>query len=85
MSLPGEANRWHVPNGYMIFLSFHDGMLIREEEYFVYDFNAIVAAVGGGLGLFLGFSVLSVAMKLISCFALHPLQVTPDVGVGSGH
>ncbi len=34
------------------------------EEYLLFDDNAIVAAVGGSLGLFLGFSCLSVLTAL---------------------
>ena len=34
------------------------------EEVLLYDFNALVAAVGGSLGLFLGFSCYSVALEL---------------------
>jgi hypothetical protein len=30
-----------------------------QEEYLLYDFNAIISAVGGNLGLFVGFSCLS--------------------------
>ena len=35
------------------------------EEYVIYDSTAIVGSVGGGLGLFLGFSCLSAAKTLI--------------------
>ena len=38
-------------------------------EIRLYDFNAIVAAVGGSLGLFLGFSVLdSIVLTINSTF-----------------
>ena len=46
-----------------------------EEEYVVVDFFALVASVGGSLGLFLGFSVLDCLLHLKSglvkrhCFA----------------
>ena len=46
-----------------MYISFLDSLLANEVEYLVYDLNGIVAAVGGGLGLFLGFSVFSVATK----------------------
>ena len=32
-----------------------------KEEFLIYDLNAIVAAIGGSLGLFLGFSCYEVA------------------------
>ena len=34
-----------------------------EEEIYIYDFSAIVAGVGGSLGLFLGFSCLQVRLS----------------------
>jgi hypothetical protein len=37
-----------------------------EEEYLLFDFNAIVSAVGGSLGLFLGFSCLDFLLKLMA-------------------
>ena len=37
-----------------------------EEEYVVVDFFALVASVGGSLGLFLGFSVLDCLLHLKS-------------------
>ena len=32
-----------------------------QEEYLLYDFNSIIASVGGSLGLFLGFSCFQIA------------------------
>ncbi len=40
-------------------------MEIANEQYVVYDFATFVSAVGGGLGLFLGFSCLSIASKAV--------------------
>jgi hypothetical protein len=37
---------------------YHSSRVEVLEEYLLFDFNAIVAAVGGSLGLFLGFSCL---------------------------
>jgi hypothetical protein len=39
---------------------------LREEEYLLFDFNAIVSAVGGSLGLFLGFSCLDFLLRLLA-------------------
>ena len=36
-----------------------------EEQILIYDFSAIVAAVGGSLGLFLGFSCLQALDPII--------------------
>jgi len=40
--------------------------VLIEEEYLLMDFNAIVAAIGGSLGLFLGFSCLDFLFKCLS-------------------
>jgi len=40
--------------------------VLVEEEYLLMDLNAIVAAIGGSLGLFLGFSCLDFLLKLLS-------------------
>ena len=37
-------------------------------QYFVYDFLTIISAVGGALGLLLGFSLLSITLIVISFF-----------------
>ena len=39
-----------------------------KEQYFVYDFLTIISAVGGALGLLLGFSLLSITLIVISFF-----------------
>lgn len=38
---------------------------IEQEEYVLFDFWAILAAVGGSMGLFLGFSFLDFGYKII--------------------
>ncbi len=40
----------------MVYIAYHTTMVMVSEEYKLFDFGAIVAAVGGSLGLFLGFS-----------------------------
>jgi hypothetical protein len=35
-------------------------------EYYIYDFTAVVASIGGGIGMFLGFSCFGVASKAVS-------------------
>ncbi len=39
-----------------VYVSYSTTMVMVSEEYKLFDFGAIVAAVGGSLGLFLGFS-----------------------------
>ena len=42
-----------------------DSILVRE-EYLLMDFGAIVSAVGGSLGLFLGFSCLDFILRILA-------------------
>ncbi len=36
------------------------------KQVVLYDFNTIVAGIGGSLGLFLGFSFLDLGLKIVS-------------------
>lgn len=48
-----------------MYFQWEDDTVIIQEEYLLMDFNAIVAAVGGSLGLFLGFSWLQTLLQVI--------------------
>ncbi len=37
-------------------LNYHSNMVTQTDEYLLYDFSNILAALGGALGLFIGFS-----------------------------
>ena len=39
-----------------------------KKQYFVYDFLTIISAIGGALGLLLGYSFLSIILNVISSF-----------------
>ena len=54
-----------TPNKSLVYSMYPDTHVIVEEEYLVFDFGAIVATVGGSLGLFLGFSCLQFCQFLI--------------------
>ena len=49
-----------------VYLIWEDNLVYIEEEYLLMDFNSIVSAVGGSLGLFLGFSCLDFLMQLLN-------------------
>ena len=51
-----------------IFLQWKDSSVTTYEEYQLMDFNAIVSAVGGSLGIFLGFSCLQLLLQLVQKF-----------------
>ena len=69
----------YMERGWSLFLAFSQEYETVSEEYQIYDFNGIVSAVGGGLGLFLGFSCFSLASALVSRAA----RVLSYVGGGS--
>ena len=48
-----------------LYFQWEDDNIIIQEEYLLMDFNAIVSAVGGSLGLFLGFSCLQILLQAI--------------------
>jgi hypothetical protein len=48
-----------------IFVTFKEIEVEVEQEFVLFDFNAILSSVGGSMGLFLGFSFLDCTMKLI--------------------
>ena len=58
------GSAFYNSDGYVVFLHFPNMMVIDHEQYVIYDFVSIVSAVGGGLGLFLGFSCFSIASRL---------------------
>ena len=50
---------------YDICIIYPSNEVLKYDEYYIYDINGIVASVGGGLGLFLGFSCLTMITKAI--------------------
>ncbi len=50
----------------LLFVAFTTEFVKVISEYLVYDLGAIVAAIGGALGLFLGFSCLGVIYQMLS-------------------
>ncbi len=53
------------PNTSQLMAYYTNLNIVMKSEYLVYDFSAIVAAVGGSLGLFLGFSFHDGTKKLL--------------------
>ena len=51
-----------------MFVCLTDYTIETTTEYYLYDFPAIVSAVGGNLGLFLGFSCYSTGKSLMDRF-----------------
>ena len=44
-----------------LFFNFEDFSFIAKEEYFILDETTLLSAIGGCLGMFLGFSTLTIA------------------------
>ena len=58
--IPQDMKEWAMAMMYYV-----SDDIIVQEEYLVFDFNSIVIAAGGSLGLFVGFSFLQMADVLI--------------------
>ncbi len=64
----------------IVFLYYQDNNVEKHEEYLVFDFSSIVTAVGGSLGLFLGFSFFQCSSQ-IAFVALKMVQtITNKIG-----
>ena len=50
---------------WITYVAFSSDLEITYDEFFLYDANAIVASVGGGLGMFLGVSCLGVILEIL--------------------
>ncbi len=61
-----KVNPFFTENHTEIYFYWENLDVLVEEEYLLMDFNAIVSAVGGSLGLFLGFSCLDFLLKMLS-------------------
>ena len=61
-----KENTFFTDNYTEIYFYWENLDVLIEEEYLLMDLNAIVSAVGGSLGLFLGFSCLDFLLKLLS-------------------
>ena len=57
----------------MIYLM--DNKILSTTEYYLYDFAAIVSAVGGNMGLFLGFSCYSIGKSLLDPISISIFNI----------
>ncbi len=64
--LKQKVNPFFRENHTEIYIYWENLDVLIEEEYLLMDLNAIVSAVGGSLGLFLGFSCLGSLLSLLS-------------------
>ena len=60
----------YAENYYFIFAAFSSMDIEKHEEALIYDFGNFFAVVGGNLGLFLGFSCLSIVYTGVDLFVL---------------
>ncbi len=61
---PLAGDIWYKSGANLVFLYFPESLSVIKEQIPIYDQEAIVASVGGGLGLFLGFSCLRLLLEL---------------------
>jgi len=72
--LKQKVNPFFRENHTEIYLYWENLDILIEEEYLLMDLNAVVSAVGGSLGLFLGFSCLHFLLSLLSRIELSLCQ-----------
>ena len=73
--------------GYCIIWAFYSSLYVNEKiETYVFDFDTALVAVGGSLGLFLGWSCHSIIMGIIEFLfgALKLSEVSPKNDVNKG-
>ena len=49
----------------LVYMSYHSDRMLLLEEYLVFDFSSILVAIGGSLGLFLGFSFFQCGSEIL--------------------
>ena len=68
--LPPEETQWELPQRVVFAMSFGNPKAKVFMEYIIYDFVATISAIGGTLGLCIGFSFTGVASILLEHAAL---------------
>ena len=68
-------------NSSWVFVYFNEINVDQRREFVLYDFNSMIANVGGSLGLFLGFSFLDFVCMVINLAAEYAGKVS---SFGSG-
>ena len=49
----------------LVYISYYSDRMLLLEEYLVFDFSSILVAIGGSLGLFLGFSFFQCGSEIL--------------------
>ena len=49
----------------LVYMSYYSDRMLLLEEYLVFDFSSILVAIGGSLGLFLGFSFFQCGSEIL--------------------
>ena len=70
-SLPQDMPRWAI-----LMMYYKSNYYSLLEEYLVFDFSAILVALGGSLGLFLGFSFFQCAIAMINNVITFAKKIT---------
>ena len=81
ISLTQKENPFFGNSNQTVLYFYWDNLdVLVEEEYLLMDWNAIVAAIGGSLGLFLGFSCLDFLLKFLSQIELMCFEKSTEPG-----
>lgn len=58
-----------------IYITIKENRFLNQEEVLLFNFNSFISAVGGSLGLFLGFSILNTLLELFDYVSKLHLKV----------
>lgn len=68
------ADKRYIKDGHVLFVNYPSKLRTINKQLLLYDLNAIVTAVGGGLGMLLGFSFLSLGFGMVDSLVLRQTE-----------
>ena len=66
IGIDGSTKDYHT-----LFISIASALKTNHKEYYMYDFTAIVSSLGGGIGIFLGYSCFGVISSALQNIYQH--------------
>ena len=69
----------NMTDKWITYVSYASDLEVISEEFYLYDVNAIISSVGGGLGMFLGVSCLGLISQILQIILLNKSWKWPSV------
>jgi hypothetical protein len=74
---PVKEESKYGPGSVRLQFFFASGKLILKEQYVIYNYNSMIADIGGYLGLLMGYSLLSVYEMAVDWFdKICPIKIS---------